>query len=75
MRPFNLEEAKAGKPVCTRGGLKARMICFDRANEYGYRNIALVSISPHRELDCYYTDDGTETNGVESYYDLFMAED
>lgn len=29
MKPFNLEEAKAGKPVCTRGGLDARIICFD----------------------------------------------
>ena len=28
-RDFNLEEAKAGKPVCTRDGRKARIICFD----------------------------------------------
>lgn len=28
-KPFNLEEAKAGKPVCTRGGHKAKIICFD----------------------------------------------
>ena len=28
-KPFNLEEAKAGKPVCTRDGRKARIICFD----------------------------------------------
>lgn len=30
LRPFNLEEAKAGKPVCTRDGRKARIICFDK---------------------------------------------
>lgn len=29
MKPFNLEAAKAGKPVCTRDGRKARIICFD----------------------------------------------
>ena len=29
MREFNLEEAKAGKPVCTRDGREARIICFD----------------------------------------------
>ena len=26
---FNLEAAKAGQPVCTRDGRKARIICFD----------------------------------------------
>ena len=30
LKPFNLEDAKAGKPVCTRDGRKARIICFDR---------------------------------------------
>ena len=29
MKPFNLEQAKAGKPVQTRDGRKARIICFD----------------------------------------------
>lgn len=30
MKPFNLEEAKAGKPVCTSEGRPVRIICFDR---------------------------------------------
>lgn len=29
LKEFNLEAAKAGKPVCTRDGRKARIICFD----------------------------------------------
>ena len=29
MKPFNLEEAKAGKPVCTRDGRDVRILCFD----------------------------------------------
>lgn len=29
MKPFNLEEAKAGKPVCTRAGLPVRIIDYD----------------------------------------------
>ena len=29
LKPFDLEAAKAGKPVCTRDGRKARVICFD----------------------------------------------
>ena len=30
LKPFNLDAAKQGKPVCTRDGSKARIICFDR---------------------------------------------
>ena len=29
MKPFNLKEARAGKPVCTRDGAKARIVCFN----------------------------------------------
>lgn len=29
LKPFDLEAAKAGKPVCTRDGRKVRIICFD----------------------------------------------
>ena len=28
-KPFNLEEAKAGRPVCTRNGQEVRIICFN----------------------------------------------
>ena len=30
LKPFDLKAAKSGKPVCTRDGRKARIICFDR---------------------------------------------
>lgn len=29
LKPFNLEQAKAGKTVCTRDGRKARILCYD----------------------------------------------
>ena len=29
LKPFSLEAAKVGKPVCTRDGRKVRIICFD----------------------------------------------
>ena len=29
MKEFNLEEARQGKPVCTRDGRKVRILCFD----------------------------------------------
>ena len=34
LKPFDLNAAKAGKPVCTRDGRKARIICFDLSEEY-----------------------------------------
>jgi recombinational DNA repair protein RecR len=34
MREFNLEEAKAGKPVCDRRGNDVRIICFDAKSDY-----------------------------------------
>ena len=30
LSPFDLQKAREGKPVCTRDGRKARIICFDR---------------------------------------------
>lgn len=32
MREFDLSAAKAGAPVCTRDGMEARIICFDRVD-------------------------------------------
>lgn len=32
MKPFNLEEAKAGKPVCTRDGRRVEIISFENPN-------------------------------------------
>lgn len=43
LKPFNLEQAKAGKPVCTRDGRKVRIICFDRINGDYYKIVACVT--------------------------------
>lgn len=40
LKEFNLEAAKAGKPVCTRDGRKERIICFDLNN----KNFPIVAI-------------------------------
>lgn len=42
LKPFDLEAAKAGKPVCTRDGRKARIICFNAKTLCDYPIIALV---------------------------------
>ena len=57
LKPFDLEAAKAGKPVCTRDGRKARIICFDTINKGNYPIIALLE-DKGCEAIFYYNKDG-----------------
>lgn len=59
LKPFNLEAAKAGKPVCTRDGRKARIICFDSKNDLQRPIVALVEDNG-KELLYEYTIKGKE---------------
>ena len=70
-KPFNLEAAKAGKPVCTRDGRKARIICFDRIDNTGC-NLSIVALIQcgGTEVSQLYCDDGKR--GVKSDLDLMM---
>ena len=36
MKPFNLEEAKVGKPVCTRNGRRVEIISFENPSNNNY---------------------------------------
>ena len=62
LKPFDIQKAREGKPVCTRGGRKARIICFDYNGETGdYPIVALVHYNKGNK--CYervlkYTSDG-----------------
>lgn len=69
MKPFDLEAAKAGKPVCTRNGRKARIICFDTINKGNYPIIALLE-DKGSEAIFYYNKDGKCNVGTE--LDLMM---
>lgn len=48
LKPFDLQKAKQGKPVCTRDGRKARIICFDCKDET-FQIVALISGSLGKE--------------------------
>lgn len=52
MKPFNLEEAKQGKPVCTRDGCKARILCFDKISICSTPIVALYLIDEIEGIDC-----------------------
>ena len=47
LKEFDLEAAKAGKPVCTRDGRKARIICFDAKDTEG--DLTIVALIEIRE--------------------------
>ena len=72
LKPFNLEEAKAGKPVYTRDGHKARIICFDfRDVEEICCLIAAVDYGKAEKI-YYYDSCGKYRGGDSSKYDLMM---
>lgn len=73
MKQFNLEQAKAGKPVCTRNGLKVRIVCFDVKCNDDYPILALID-NTDCENEEWYTADGLwRSSGEGSQLDLMMA--
>ena len=70
LKEFNLEAAKSGKPVCTRDGRNARIICFDRIGKFPI--VALVD-AEDRECIFSYLNCGKDNESVEKKYDLMMA--
>ena len=73
-RPFNLELAKAGKPVCTRDGRKARIICFDRNDiKPIVALITFINGTSVIEKAFYYFEDGYHlSKNDKNNYDLMM---
>lgn len=70
MKPFDLEKAQMGHPICTRDGRNARIICTDCAGTLPI--IALVELGSV-EIACYYLTDGKNASPSESTCDLFLA--
>lgn len=63
MKPFNLEEAKAGKPVCIRNGSPARILCFDAKHD------------KHPIVALYVQSDGTEETGTFGLHGHYFSDD
>lgn len=70
LKPFDIQKAKEGKPVCTRDGRKVRIICFDR--RINRPIIALIEGDNHEEALQSYFDNGRCCCDVTSGYDLMM---
>ena len=71
MKPFNLQEALAGKPVVTRDGRAARIAHFPEARKWKIAAVRLDNGDSFHtdELGRYFSQEGA----FSSYLDLFMA--
>ena len=69
LKEFDLEAAKQGKPVCTRDGRKARIICFDAEND---KPIVALIHDCNRETIFQYLENGRSFVDEISNYDLMM---
>lgn len=75
MKPFDIELAKQGQPVCTRNGDPVRIICFDKvASKSGidYPIVALVTKEDTEQI-CLYTNDGRFDGNHPDPFDLMMV--
>lgn len=73
MKPFNLEEAKAGKPVCTLDGKDVRIICFDAAGDFPIVGLVTVDNDPNIESAAHFCINGKYfSDGREYASNLFM---
>lgn len=71
LKPFDLEAAKSGNPVCTRDERKARIICFDKEGIYPV--IALVQ-EEGSETCHFYAQDGKCADSGNGYDLLMLSE-
>lgn len=71
LKPFNIQEAREGKPVCTRDGRRARIICFDLKNEE-YPIVAAIGNDSSETLLCYTINGEIIKGNYKSEKDLMM---
>lgn len=78
MKPFNLQQTKAGAPVCTRDGHEVRIICFDAKGTDCRPIIALItntySNGNKREYLQSFTKKGELYKGEINRLDLMMVD-
>lgn len=75
MKPFNLEEAKAGKPVCTRDGRRVEILSFENPNA-NYPILAKVFFDKNDCEEFTFTESGNLFVAIKgSEADLMMVED
>ena len=72
LKSFDLEAAKAGKPVCTRDGHKAMIICFDRIDAKPILALVRSTDGKGEDVFDYFVSGKRLANALESDLDLMM---
>lgn len=72
LKPFDLEAAKSGKPVCTRDGRKARIICFDAKGKQPIIALFEREKADEEIIQTYNVDGSYYGFGKEDHRDLMM---
>ena len=72
LKPFDIQKAREGKPVCTRDGRKARIICFDFRDVEEICCLIVAVDYGEAEKIYYYDSCGKYRGGDSSKYDLMM---
>lgn len=72
LREFDLEAAKSGKPVCTRDGRKARVLCYDFKQNEEYPILVAVENKDGKECALLYSNDGISEMYKSSNNELAM---
>lgn len=74
MKNFDLEAAKRGAAVCTRSGMEARIVCFDRIDSI-YPIVGLCRNNDGSEFVGSYTTNGCKFCSTADDRDLMMRDD
>lgn len=73
MKPFDIELAKQGQPVCTRDGRPVRILCYDFKSLENTPIVALIRLNEHQEGVVHYYIDGKHfENGINDL-DMMMV--
>ena len=72
LKPFDIQKAREGKPVCTRDGRKARILCYDFKQNEEYPILVAVENKDGKECALLYSNDGISEMYKSSNNELAM---
>ena len=72
LKPFDIQKAREGKPVCTRDGRKARIVCFDRIDARPILALVRSTDGKGEDVFDYFVNGKRVANALESDLDLMM---
>ena len=72
LKPFDIQKAREGKPVCTRDGRKTRILCYDFKQNEEYPILVAVENKDGKECALLYSNDGISEMYKSSNNELAM---